>query len=642
MKRAARACWRFSLGALLALLAAFSPLQAGAAADMHIERAEVLIENAVGFSLPPYALAPGEPHGAWRAETLPHAPRLHHPAGGLPRPEEAATRITWYKAALPDLAGVAPPHSLYVPRWKSDGTIAIYGDGRLLYQSHANLQWNGSNRPLWIALDETADARPPREIVIRIQHLSGIGGALSSLWVGDPNGIRWRFLVRDALQAQIPAMSAAAFLALGLFSFSVWLKRRGEKIYLLFFIISAAGWIRTMHYYIGLERLPLSDEWFGWLTINSLFWLITGSHLFLEQIHQHRQPWLARAAFAVTAACGLLTLPLPGLPDATLIAPLVYVALLVLANTAFASDLWRSRQCRSYNGMLLAGWSLFSTQLGVHDWLLQNNLIGIEGLFVGPYANVGAFFVFTYVMFRRYVDAHAEVERVNASLEERLRQRESELITIHSHLREVEQRELLSRERQRLLQDMHDGLGSSLVSALRVVEHGQLDENEVAQVLRGCIDDLKLTIDSLEPVDADLLLLLATLRFRLGPRLEASGIALRWQVRDVPPLPWLDQRNALHILRILQEAFTNIIKHTQASEIRVATGQENGGTVVNISDNGQGFDIEQAMQKGGKGLTNQLRRAEAIGAKVSWESDRNGTRFTLWLPETRAANESHR
>jgi len=164
------------------------------------------------------------------------------------------------------------------------------------------------------------------------------------------------------------------------------------------------------------------------------------------------------------------------------------------------------------------------------------------------------------------------------------------------------------------------------------VEHGQTDEADVAQVLKDCIDDLKLAIDSMEPVDADLLLLLATLRYRLGPRLESTGIALRWEVQNVPKLDWLDPKNALHILRILQEAFTNIIKHTQATEIRVATTMEDNFVVVTVTDNGQGFSLEHALKSGGKGLSNQMRRAEAIGAEITWESNGAGTYFTLRLP----------
>ncbi len=157
----------------------------------------------------------------------------------------------------------------------------------------------------------------------------------------------------------------------------------------------------------------------------------------------------------------------------------------------------------------------------------------------------------------------------------------------------------------------------------------------MAEVLKGCIDDLKLTIDSMEPVEADLLLLLATLRFRLGPRLAGAGVSLRWEVSDVPPLDWLDPRNALHILRILQEAFTNTLKHTRATQIRVMTGAEDGYVSVIIADNGGGFSVDEAMAGGGKGLANQQRRAQAIGAEIVVSSTGAGTVLTLRLPEKR-------
>jgi len=234
-------------------------------------------------------------------------------------------------------------------------------------------------------------------------------------------------------------------------------------------------------------------------------------------------------------------------------------------------------------------------------------------------------------------EATEYVQRANAGLAERLQTREAELTASHQRLREIEHRQTLSQERQRLMQDMHDGLGSSLTSALRVVERGQMDEVEVAQVLKGCIDDLRLAIDSMEPAESDLLLLLATLRFRLEPRMETTGIALRWEVQDIPPLAWLDPRNSLHVLRILQEAFTNIIKHANATEVRVATRCDAGVVQVTISDNGEGFDVEHALGKRGKGLSNQMRRAHAIGAAIAWDSSAGGTRLTLKLPLVRPA-----
>ena len=265
--------------------------------------------------------------------------------------------------------------------------------------------------------------------------------------------------------------------------------------------------------------------------------------------------------------------------------------------------------------------------------LLPANTLTMNGYQVGSALEMlllAFALAYRFNMIRR--QATEAVQQVNASLAQRLQAREAELTATHQRLREIERNQTLSQERQRLMQDMHDGMGSTLASALRVVERGQLDEAAVAQVLKGCIDDLKLAIDSMEPVNADLLLLLATLRFRLGPRLESTGIALRWEVQDIPPLNWLDPKNSLHVLRIAQEAFTNIIKHTNATEVRVTTGADAGGVTVTITDNGSGFDIEAALKNGGKGLSNQMRRAQAIGAEVNWDSNHSGTRLTLWLP----------
>jgi len=248
------------------------------------------------------------------------------------------------------------------------------------------------------------------------------------------------------------------------------------------------------------------------------------------------------------------------------------------------------------------------------------------------------FLMFGYTMFRRYVKTkREEVEMLNDSLALRLHMRETELEQSHQQLRAVELRQTISDERQRLMQDMHDGLGSSLISAIRSVEHGGMREAEVSQILKDCMDDLKLTIDSMEPVEADLLLLLATLRFRLEPRLEHSRVALVWEVQEVPPLDWLDPSSGLSILRIVQESIANILRHTQATAIQVGTAIADAGVQVTIEDNGQGFDVTTALaQARGRGLHNQRRRAQSIGGTVTWRSGPGGTQFTLWLPLVRS------
>ncbi|WP_204307126.1 hypothetical protein, partial [Klebsiella aerogenes] len=69
------------------------------------------------------------------------------------------------------------------------------------------LQWNGSNRPLWIPLEETAETTSPRDLLIRIRHVRGIGGALSTLWIGDYRQLAAAYYARAFFQAELPYIS---------------------------------------------------------------------------------------------------------------------------------------------------------------------------------------------------------------------------------------------------------------------------------------------------------------------------------------------------------------------------------------------------------------------------------------------------
>ncbi|MFL9924083.1 sensor histidine kinase [Herbaspirillum lusitanum] len=628
-------------------LAVFTSAAARAATPLHITSAELLNLPAHGYSAPPYQaqdVAEVLQQGKWEKVALPHAlvrPLLPpgasdvdtaaHSVNGAEGPP---TTVSWYRMRVAAGAENGVPDALYIPRWKTDGQLAVYGDNHLLYASHASVYWNGWNIPLWIPLKATAGAAVPHTILLRIERPRDSSGGISSLWVGESADLIWRYRLRYLLQIQLPYTSSAAFLAVGLFSFFVWCKFRSESSYLLLFYIAVASFLRTLHYHVGEGRLPLSDEWFSWLTVNSIYWLVLATHYFLNYLHRRPSRWINRMVLTVTLAMSVLTMPLVSgsLIDLYGLAPLVYVMLILVGSSVSVFGARQSWRARSGDGLLLSGWGLLGMLMGVHDWLLQNNYVSVESLYLGPYSNGGAFAIFMYIIFRRYIHANESVRLANATLKSRLQQREDELQESYQRLREIEHRQMLSNERQRIMQDMHDGMGSSLLTALLAAERGNLDKSMLADVLRNCIDDLKLTIDSMEPVQTDLLLLLATLRFRLTPRLESAGIRLRWDIDNVPALDWLDPRNALHILRILQEAFANIIKHAQATEIRVATVVRPDHVLVIVTDNGSGFQRAHESVRKGKGLNNQMRRAASIGAAVHWDSDDTGTRMTLQLP----------
>ncbi len=227
-----------------------------------------------------------------------------------------------------------------------------------------------------------------------------------------------------------------------------------------------------------------------------------------------------------------------------------------------------------------------------------------------------------------FVMALDESGRLNTELEARVAQKRAELQENYRRMQEMERQQAMVEERQRIMRDIHDGIGAHLISTLSQVEHGCLSPEEVAAALRECIDDLRLTIDSLEPTDDDLLAVLGNLRYRLEPRLKKCGIELDWQVRDVPKLACLGPRNVLHILRILQEGFTNILKHADANRVSVETGVDRGNVFVRVKDNGHGF----AGDHSGRGLASMKHRARSIGGQFDIQPSPAGTTLNLLLP----------
>ncbi|RQO64343.1 sensor histidine kinase [Variovorax sp. KBW07] len=628
--------------ALLAAVGALLGLANGTPqpeAVLHMTQADWQVEDASGFSTPPLVQDSSALPDAWEHVELPLALPIALLRQANVRAAAGASRVTWIKLSTHGLPASSGPLALYGVRVKTDGTIAVYANGHLVHRAQQQGPlWNSTRTPLWVVLEKSAEGSPPlNEIMLRLEHTKSAQVALSSLWLGPAEALRGSYRLRQWLQQELPAMLSAAFMAVGVFALFVWFKRQHEMGYLLFFNLAATSFLRGLHFYVGL---PVANDWFAWLTVNALFWLVMVVHFFLRQLHGRPLKWLTYGVVGATATIAVLTMPsLAILQNTPQVTPLIYtVAALMGAAVGLIGGIsaWR----RSNEGRLVAAGIGVCTLLGVTDWLLQNNFISPEAWYLGAYTNAVAFSVFGALMYRRYVEAIAEVEDLNASLAERLQTREAELEESHRRLREVERRQTISDERQRLMQDMHDGLGSSLISAIRSVEGGGMSDTKVSQILKSCLDDLKLTLDSLEPVEADLLLLLATLRYRLEPRLEGTGVSLQWEVQELPALAWLDPSSALHILRIVQESIANILRHTRATEIRVGTALTATGVQVTIEDNGQGFDVDKALSNAsasGRGIQNQRRRAQSIKGKVSWESRPTGTRFVLWLPLVREA-----
>jgi len=193
-------------------------------------------------------------------------------------------------------------------------------------------------------------------------------------------------------------------------------------------------------------------------------------------------------------------------------------------------------------------------------------------------------------------------------------------------------------ERGRWARELHDqtlqafgGLRVLLASALR-----RSDPDERERAIRQAIEDIEVETDNLRAIITDLrpsllddLGLLPAIEALLERRREA-GLEIVSDL-ELGGLRAEDPERETTIYRLLQEALTNVAKHARASLVRVsARAEEGGNVVVEVEDNGVGFDTESGTS--GFGLAGMRERVYLAGGTLEVRSGEAGTRVRAELP----------
>jgi two-component system sensor histidine kinase UhpB len=181
-------------------------------------------------------------------------------------------------------------------------------------------------------------------------------------------------------------------------------------------------------------------------------------------------------------------------------------------------------------------------------------------------------------------------------------------------------------ERLRIARELHDEVGQTLTAVALRAEHaaGRAGEDraeldELAAIVQDSLQDVRRISRELRPEaldDLGLVNALIALCSRVG---EQSGIRVRRQLQT--PAVELSPEVELAIYRIAQEALTNVMRHSNASDVYVSLAQENGDVVLRVRDDGPGLP-EQVAEGGG--LAGMRERAMLIGGELTIDSPPGG------------------
>jgi two-component system sensor histidine kinase DevS len=197
-------------------------------------------------------------------------------------------------------------------------------------------------------------------------------------------------------------------------------------------------------------------------------------------------------------------------------------------------------------------------------------------------------------------------------------------------------------ERDRIGMDLHDGIIQSIYGVGLGLEGAQLTLDEAPQAAK---ERILHAIDGLNQAIRDIRAYILDLRPRnLGNEGLISGIKrliAEYRANTFSEVNFtgsddlkdLSQAQSLALFHICQEALANVAKHAKAKNVQVAMWTTPERALLEITDDGKGFDVEKIQTSIGHGLANMQTRAHAVGGEVDVSSTiKDGTTILVWVP----------
>lgn len=403
---------------------------------------------------------------------------------------------------------------------------------------------------------------------------------------------------------------------IGLLTMLVWRMRTRDRMVLWFGVACVAWAFRGWAYQVFVYPLPplLMEQINPWMVLTTVCCLTLTAFYSMQQVtrthlrHMALMYGLVVSGLLDALALGSGSVPMRSLAYASAFGLICYTLFRVSRH-------WLQHRHTSH-ALLVFGLAVLIVG-ALHDLGMVAGFIATDNWsFVTP--------AFTVLLLAHTVavtiylgQSLNRAELTNEELERRIAAKSRELEQSYVLLRESERASARAQERARFNREIHDGLGAQLITALRGVERGALDKTQLAQTLQEGLDELRLLMDSTD-LGQSLHQALAAWRNRWDPRLQALDMALHWSADPALDGLELGSDATLQVMRVLQEAVTNAVKHARAHSVTVRAWLNPGAAptlVLEVRDDGVGL-LPGSGHPSGRGLGNMRQRAERLGAEL--------------------------
>lgn len=479
-------------------------------------------------------------------------------------------------------------------------------------------------------------------LLVRVSGLYAYQPGLGPVGLGTPAAIEAAYAREQLVRRDLQLLGLAVSAAVSAFFAALWLLRRRETAYGWFAAMSVL-WLLFGYNQIATSPWPFGSN-HAWQAFNtSLFLGFVVSYLvFALRFCGARRPRLEIAALLLAAA-GMLDLWLVqglAVPVHRALWTLVGGVAIIAINLGAIAHALRHRASPMRS---LAPFMAVSAATAGHDLLVFMQVID-SNVYYTTMSSYLLLLGMALTQAGRFVGSLRRIENFNTELVEEVNAAKAELTATLAQRHALELAHARVAERVNLASDLHDGLGGMLVGSIATLERrsGELSAPALLAMLKSLRDDLRLIIEATGQHDGTRSFgeLIAPLRHRSAQLFEASGIDCRWQVSDVETLE-LRPSQSLDLLRFLQEALTNALKHSAGRRVDVAVALDrtdgSAALQLQVRDDGRGFVVEGADQGAGAGLRSLRTRARRLGAELDLQSRPGDTRLRLRMPLAPAA-----
>ncbi|MEO1262398.1 MAG: sensor histidine kinase [Bacteroidota bacterium] len=256
----------------------------------------------------------------------------------------------------------------------------------------------------------------------------------------------------------------------------------------------------------------------------------------------------------------------------------------------------------------------------------QNNLLIASSILLALLA------LTIFVNYRSRIRTNQKLAAQESEIQrQRIQQLEQEkkVLSLNSMIEGQEQ------ERMRIANDLHDGLGGLLTSVKSHFNslNGGIEKNTLFEKTNYLIDEACVEVRRISHNMMPRALTLSGLEGALedlAENINRQGIKCDLEIMGLKELP---HTQSVMVYRLVQELTNNILKHAEAKNILLQLLQNSEHLTIIVEDDGKGFNVEEALQKKGLGLTSVQSRVEFLKGEIDWDSViGEGTTVNIHVP----------